>query len=182
LTKNQEEEKGLVIVYTGEGKGKTTAALGLCLRAVGHGNRIRIIQFLKSDWPYGELEGLKRLQPEVDIDVLGAGCVGILDDIKPLEEHRRAAQSAMKIAAEVIRSGKYDIVILDEINVAANLKLITVADILKLIAEKPKQLDLVITGRYADARVIDRADLVTEMIEIKHPFQKGQLAKKGIDF
>ena len=121
---NQKEtDNGLVIVYTGNGKGKTTAALGLCLRSIGHGNKIRIIQFLKSDWHYGELEGLKRLAPDVEIDVLGAGCVGIMGDNKPIEEHRQAAQTALERAREVIASGAHDIVILDEINVALSLKL-----------------------------------------------------------
>ena len=179
---NDSSDKGLTIVYTGNGKGKTTAALGLCLRAVGHGNKIRIVQFLKSDWPYGELEGLKRLEPEVQIDVLGAGCVGIMDDNKPIEEHRQAAQKCLEAVREIIESDKYDIVVLDEINVAAELKLISTEDILELINIKPARLNLVITGRYADQRVIEKSELVTEMKEIKHPFQKGQLARKGIDF
>ncbi len=179
---NDDKNRGLVIVYTGDGKGKTTAALGLCVRAVGHGNKIRIIQFIKSDWPYGELEGLKRLSPEVKMDVMGAGCIGIMDDNKPIEEHRQAARQAFDTAREAVKSGGYDIVILDEINIATSLKLIPVEDLLTLISEKPKELDLVLTGRSADQKVIEAADLVTEMKEIKHPFRKGKLAKKGIDF
>lgn len=172
----------MVIVYTGNGKGKTTAALGLCLRAVGHGNKICIIQFLKSDWQYGELKGIKRLAPDVVITPMGVGCIGILDDDKPLEEHKRAAQAALKEAARIIREGEYDIVILDEITIAMHLKLIPVDDILSLIADRPTTVSLVITGRYADAKIIAAADLVTEMKEIKHPFQKGQLSRKGIDY
>jgi cob(I)alamin adenosyltransferase len=174
--------RGLVIVYTGDGKGKTTAALGLCLRAVGHGNKIRIIQFIKSDWPYGERRGLERLAPEVELDSLGIGCIGIMGDDKPIEEHRDAAMKALQMAREVIGSDRYDIVILDEINVAVHLGLISGADILSLTANKPARLHLVLTGRYAPPEVIASADLVTEMKEIKHPFHKGEPGRKGIDF
>ncbi len=179
---NDDKNQGLVIVYTGDGKGKTTAALGLCVRAVGHGNKIRIIQFIKSNWPYGELDGLKQLTPEVEIDVMGDGYVGIMGDDKPIEEHRETARRAFDMAREAVKSGRYDIVILDEINIVTSLKLIPVEDLLTLISEKPKELDLVLTGRSADQKIIDAADLVTEMKEIKHPFRKGKLAKKGIDF
>lgn len=174
--------RGLVIVYTGDGKGKTTAALGLCLRAVGHGNKIRIIQFIKSDWPYGERRGLERLAPEVELDSLGIGCIGILGDDKPLEEHRSAAMKALQTAREAIASDRYDIVILDEINVAGHLGLIAAADMLSLIAAKPPRLHLVLTGRFAPPELIAAADLVTEMKEIKHPFHKGEPGRKGIDF
>lgn len=182
MKKKDKSENGLVIVYTGDGKGKTTAALGLCIRAVGHGNKVRIIQFIKGNWPYGELEGLKRLNPEVEISTLGTGCVGIMGDDKPIEEHHRAARQALSSAAEAIRSERYDIVVLDEVNVAVDLNLITLEDVLDLIENKPEDLDLVLTGRQADKKIIEKADLVTEMKEIKHPFRKGRLAKKGIDF
>jgi len=176
------DSRGLVIVYTGDGKGKTTAALGLCLRAVGWGNKIRIIQFIKGDWEYGELKGIARLAPDVEIDVMGAGCIGILGDDKPLEEHRAAAAQAFLKAREVILADRHDIVILDEINIATNLGLIGVDDILRLINDRPQHMHLILTGRYADSRIIDAADLVTEMREIKHPFQQGQLSRQGIDF
>ncbi|NMC44646.1 MAG: cob(I)yrinic acid a,c-diamide adenosyltransferase [candidate division Zixibacteria bacterium] len=177
-----EAARGLVIVYTGDGKGKTTAALGLCLRAVGHGNKIRIIQFIKSDWPYGERRGLERLAPEVELDSLGIGCVGILGDDKPLEEHRSAAMKALQTAREAVASDRYDIVILDEINVAGHLGLIAAADILSLITAKPTRLHVVLTGRFAPPELIAAADLVTEMKEIKHPFRQGEPGRKGIDF
>lgn len=176
------DSRGLVIVYTGNGKGKTTAALGLCVRAVGWGNKIRIIQFIKSDWEYGELKGITRLAPEVDIDVMGAGCIGILGDDKPLEDHRSAAQRALVKAREIIDAGEYNIVVLDEINIATHMGLIAIDNVLQLIAGRPHGMHLVLTGRYADPRVIDVADLVTEMKEIKHPFQKGQLSRRGIDY
>lgn len=175
-------ERGLVIVYTGDGKGKTTAALGLCLRAVGHGYTVRIIQFIKSDWPYGERRGLERLAPEVQLDSLGAGCIGIMGDDKPIEEHRQAAQAALKAAGEAIGSGKYNIVILDEITIAIHLDLISVADVLALIANKPEPVHVILTGRYAPAELIEIADLATEMKEIKHPFREGKLGREGIDF
>ena len=178
----KDNEKGLVIVYTGDGKGKTTAALGLCIRAIGYNKKICIIQFIKGSWKYGELEGIKRLAPEVELYQKGLGFVGIIDDKLDKSEHIKAAGEALAFAGEKMHSGKYDIVILDEINVAVHLNLIGVDDVLSLIDNKPKPLDLVLTGRNARDEIIERADLVTEMREIKHPFRKGIKAKKGIDF
>lgn len=179
---NEGNSEGLVIVYTGDGKGKTTAALGLCLRAVGHGNKVRIIQFIKSDWPYGEREGLGRLAPEVELDIRGAGCIGILGDDLPIETHRNAAREAMAEAEAAVGSGRYDMVILDEVHIATHYQLIAVDDLLSLIRNKSAGLTLVMTGRYADRRIIDEADLVTEMKEIKHPYRSGRKAKKGVDY
>jgi len=176
------EDKGLVIVYTGDGKGKTTAALGLCIRAVGYDEKICIVQFIKGSWKYGELEGIKKLASNVELYQKGLGFVGIIDDKLDKSEHIKAAKEALEFAREKILSGKYDIVILDEINVAIHLDLIGVEDVLKVIDEKPELLDLVLTGRNAKKEIIERADLVTEMREIKHPFQKGIMAQKGIDF
>jgi len=177
-----EKEKGLVIVYTGDGKGKTTASLGLCVRAVGYNQKVCIIQFIKGSWKYGELDGIKRLAPNVELFQKGLGFVGIIDDKLDKSEHIRAAKEALEFAREKIHGGEYDIVILDEINVALQLKLIEVDDVVNIIENKPEFLDLVLTGRNARDEIIDRADLVTEMREIKHPFQKGIKAKKGIDF
>ena len=173
---------GLIIVYTGKGKGKTTAALGIALRAVGHGKKICMIQFIKGSWHYGEMHSSKRLEPEFEIIAIGRGFVGIIDDTTPKEEHKNIAKEAIKISIEKIQSGKYDIVILDEINYAINLDLVKVEDVLNLIKSKPPGLDLVLTGNYAKDEIIELADLVTEMKEIKHPFQRGIKAKKGIDF
>lgn len=178
----KEEEKGLVIIYTGDGKGKTTASLGLCVRAVGYDKKVCIIQFIKGSWKYGELDGIKKLAPNVELYQKGLGFVGIIDDKLDKSEHIKAAGEALDFAREKIHSGDYDIVILDEINVAIQLKLIEVGDVVNIIENKPKSLDLVLTGRNAKDEIIDRADLVTEMREIKHPFQKGIKAKKGIDF
>ena len=173
---------GLTIVYTGKGKGKTTAALGLALRATGYDKKICMIQFIKGSWHYGEMDSTKRLEPGFEMVAVGKGFVGIIDDKSPKEDHEKVAKEAIRISNDKIQSGKYDIVILDEISYAVNLNLISVDDVLKLIKLKPDDIDLVLTGNYAKEEVIEIADLVTEMKEIKHPFQKGIKAKKGIDF
>ena len=175
-------EQGLTIIYTGKGKGKTTAALGIALRAVGYGKRICMIQFIKGSWHYGEMISSKKLEPDFEMIAVGKGFVGIIDDRDPKEEHEKIANEAIKICSKKIQSGKYDIVILDEVNYAINLGLIKLEDVLSLIKSKPNELDIVLTGNYAKEELIEIADLVTEMKEIKHPFQKGKKAKKGIDF
>ncbi len=175
-------KNGLTIVYTGKGKGKTTAALGIALRATGYKKKICMIQFIKGSWHYGEMESSKRLEPEFEMVAIGKGFVGIIDDKSPKEDHQKIAKEAIRISNEKIQSGKYDIVILDEINYAVNLNLISLDDVLDLIKSKPENVDLVLTGNYAKEEVIEVADLVTEMKEIKHPFQKGIKAKEGIDF
>lgn len=176
------EKDGLVIVYTGKGKGKTTAALGIALRAVGYQKKICMIQFIKGSWHYGEMDSSKRLEPEFEMVAVGKGFVGIIDDKSSKEDHEKIAKEAIKISSQKILSKNYDIVILDEINYAVDLGLISLNDVLNLIKIKPKDLDLILTGNYAKEEVIEQADLVTEMKEIKHPFQKGIKAKKGIDF
>jgi len=175
-------KNGLTIVYTGKGKGKTTAALGIALRATGYKKKICMIQFIKGSWHYGEMESSKRLEPEFEMVAIGKGFVGIIDDKSPKEDHQKIAKEAIRISNEKIQSGKYDIVILDEINYAVNLNLISLDDVIDLIKSKPENVDLVLTGNYAKEEVIEAADLVTEMKEIKHPFQKGIKAKEGIDF
>ena len=175
-------DKGLVIVYTGKGKGKTTSALGIALRAVGYGKKITMIQFIKGSWHYGEMDSSKRLEPEFEMIAVGKGFVGILDDKSTKEEHETVANEALKISKEKINSGNYEIVILDEINYAVNLNLIKIEDVISLIKSKPEKVDMILTGNHARPELIEIADLVTEMKEIKHPFQKGIKAKKGIDF
>jgi len=176
------EKDGLTIVYTGKGKGKTTAALGIALRATGYEKKTCMIQFIKGSWHYGEMDSSKRLEPEFEMVAVGKGFVGIMDDKSPKEDHEKIAKEAIRISNEKIQSGKYDIVILDEINYAVNLKLISVDDVVNIIRTKPKKVDLILTGNYAKEEVIKASDLVTEMREIKHPFQKGIKARKGIDF
>ncbi|TBR07645.1 MAG: cob(I)yrinic acid a,c-diamide adenosyltransferase [Candidatus Nitrosotenuis sp.] len=176
------EKDGLVIVYTGKGKGKTTAALGMALRAAGYDHKTCMIQFIKGSWHYGEMTSSKRLEPEFELTAVGKGFVGILDDKTPKEIHQKIADEAIEISREKILSGKYNIVILDEINYAVNLGLVSLEKVLDLIKIKPSQLNLVLTGNHVKPEIIEVADLVTEMREIKHPFQQGIRAKKGIDF
>lgn len=175
-------ESGLIIVYTGKGKGKTTAALGMALRAIGHNYKICMIQFIKGSWHYGEMSSSKKLEPDFELTAVGKGFVGILDDKTPKEVHQKIAKEAIEIAKEKIISEKYNIIILDEINYAVNLGLVELADVLDLIKNKPQGVTLVLTGNHVKQEIIDVADLVTEMKEIKHPFQRGIRAKKGIDF
>ena len=175
-------EKGLVIVYTGNGKGKTTAALGMALRAIGYDHKVCMLQFIKGSWHYGEMDSSKKLEPNFELIAVGKGFVGILDDNSPREEHEKYAAEAVRICREKIFSEKYDVIILDEVNYAINLGLIDVQEIIKIIKEKPSNLDLVLTGRDVKEEIVELADLVTEMKEIKHPFKSGIKAKKGIDF
>jgi len=175
-------QKGLVIVYTGGGKGKTSAALGRVLRAVGYNHKVCMVQFVKGSWHFGELDSAKRLAPEFELITAGKGFVGILDDKSPREEHVKAANDTLAISKEKIMSGKFDVVILDEINYAVQLELLKIDGVVDLIKSKPAELDLVLTGNHAAKEVIEIADLVTEMKEIKHPFKSGMKAKKGIDF
>lgn len=173
---------GLTIVYTGGGKGKTTAALGIALRAAGYGKRTCMVQFIKGSWHSGELDSHRRLAPEFEIVAAGGGFVGIIDDRSPREDHERAAAAALGEAARRIGSGRYDIVILDEINYAADLGLVSVDDVMGLVRARPPGTDLVLTGNRAAPEVVEAADLVTEMREVKHPFRRGARARKGIDF
>ena len=174
--------KGLVIVYTGGGKGKTSAALGLVLRAVGYNHKVCMVQFVKGSWHYGELDSAKRLEPEFELVTAGKGFVGILDDKSPREDHVNAANEALMVGKENILSGKYNVAILDQINYAIQLELVKLNDVLDVIKSIPPELDLVLTGNHATEEIIELADLVTEMKEIKHPFKSGIKAKKGIDF
>ncbi len=182
MSDNAKTDKGLLIIYTGDGKGKTTAALGMTIRAVGYDWNVCIIQFIKGSWKYGELDGIKKLSPNVELNVMGEGFVGIIDDKKSFEQHRAAAKKAFEMALEKISSGKYNLVILDELNVAVNLGLVSQDELEQILNARPEKLHLVITGRGATKWLIDKADLVTEMKEIKHPFRKGILAQKGVDF
>ncbi len=171
------ERKGLVIVHTGNGKGKTTAALGMAFRALGHGFKILMVQFIKGSWKYGELETAKKFE-NFELRPMGLGFVST--DGKVSEKDRRAAHEALSFAQA--RLGNYDMVILDEVIYAIGFGLINENEVLSLIDEKPERLHLVLTGRNAPEKIIARADLVTEMCEIKHPYQKGIKAQKGIEF
>ena len=169
---------GLVQVFTGNGKGKTTAALGTVLRALGHGLRAYIIYFMRGDYPYGERRILAEL---VNVDFASFGSLEFVDpaNIKP-EEVEQAGQ-ALAAAREAMLSGNYDLVVLDEVNVAVAWKLVALDEVLKLVSDRPENVELILTGRYADARLVQQADLVTEMKHIKHPYEKGIKARKGIE-
>jgi cob(I)alamin adenosyltransferase len=178
----QKKSKGLVIVYTGNGKGKTTAALGMVLRAAGHGKRILIVQFIKNFQNYGELKFIKKYNCGIEIKTMGKGYVQIKGDKFPFEQHVRAAQQALQFAKDKILSKKYDIIVLDEINIALDKKLLTLDQVIELIQQKPADLHLVLTGRNAPKKLIHLADLVSEVKEIKHPYKKGIIAQKGIEY
>jgi cob(I)alamin adenosyltransferase len=170
------------VVLTGNGKGKTTSALGMTLRAAGHGMKVCIVHFMKGDMYAGELDGIKRLAPNVEIHLTGKGFCGIQGNPYPYKEHRANAQDAVRIAREKIASGAYDLVVLDEVNNALKLRLVDLTQVMELVDAKPPLMHLVLTGRDAHPDVIERADTVTEMREIKHAFRKDIEPQKGIDF
>ncbi len=171
------ERKGIVQVYTGEGKGKTTAALGQALRAVGHGWKVLIIQFLKSRLS-GEIKAAKNI-PNLTILQFGSGH---FVNNKPTQEDFDIAQRAWQIARESVLSGTYDMVILDEINGAIHYKMVDVEEVLKLIEERSPHVELILTGRYAHPRLIEMADLVSEIKAVKHPYARGISAREGVEY
>lgn len=171
--------KGYVQVYTGNGKGKTTASLGLAVRAAGHGLKTVIIQFMKGWIDYGELAGVKMLAPYVEIHQMGRDT--FVNRKNPDPEDVRLAREGWKLAKEIISSGKADIVVLDEVNCAMDFGLIPVGEVLKAIEEKPDGMELILTGRGAPPEIIETADLVTEMREIRHYYAKGVDARVGVE-
>lgn len=171
-------EKGYVHVYTGNGKGKTTAAIGLAVRAVGAGLKVFIGQFIKGR-PYSELTALERFGDAIQLRQFGRGC--FIYNNQPEPEDIRLAEEGLREAEAAIASGDRRLVILDEANVAVSLNLFGVDRLLELIERKPANVELVITGRGADPRLIERADLVTEMTEIRHYYHKGIMARDGIE-
>jgi len=177
-----EKKVGLVVVITGYGKGKTTSALGIILRAVGYGMRVCLIQFMKGDMYAGEYEALKLLAPQVEHHLTGKGFCGIQGNPYPHKEHRANAQDAIKLAKEKMLSGEFDILICDEISNALHLKLVDLPQVLDLIEGKPENMHLVLTGRDAHPEVIARANTVSEVKEIKHAYREGIEPQKGIDY
>lgn len=170
--------QGLVQIFTGDGKGKTSAAIGAVIRALGHGLKVYIAFFMKGARPSGEFHLLSRL-PGVTMASFGAGFVDP-KNVKPGE--KAAAQKGLDAAREAMLSGNYDLVILDEVNVAVAFGLLDVDEVLKLIGEKPERVELILTGRRADTRLVQAADLVTECLKIKHPYDSGVVAREGIEF
>jgi cob(I)alamin adenosyltransferase len=177
-----EKKEGLVVVITGHGKGKTTSALGMVLRAVGHGLKVGIIQFMKGDMYAGEWDGLKRLGDDVELFSTGKGFCGILGNPYSREEHRENAQYAINLAKEKIEQQAYDLLILDEINNARQLKLVDTEQVIELLNMRPEMMHMVLTGRDAHPDVIELADTVSEVNEIKHAYRKDIEPQPGIDY
>ena len=175
-------QKGLVIVFTGEGKGKTSAALGVAVRACGHKMFVSMVQFIKSASNTGEAAAAERLAPEFEFIPMGRGFVLNSKTGVSLSEHQRAAEAALLLACRRAQSGSWDVLILDEVNNAIKLGLIDIKDVVDLIRNKPEKLHLILTGRDAHPDIIALADLVTEMRPVKHPYDKGIPAQRGIDF
>lgn len=178
-------EHGLILVNTGNGKGKTTASLGVVLRAVGQGLKVLILQFIKSGHGYGELEGLKKLGDAVTIKSMGKGFIYYNRDkvtVEELEKHKAAAQEAWKTLVEEVNSDNWNLIVMDEINNAINYELIDVNSVVDMLKHKPERLHVILTGRYAKPEIIDVADTVTEMNVVKHAYEKGIKAAKGIEF
>lgn len=173
-------EQGLVQIYTGPSKGKTTAALGLAVRAVGHGFHVYIIQFMKGRSDYGELAGIQRLAPECQLEHFGTS--GWVHKGSLKQEDIEEAQKALIRTREIMLSGKWDIIILDEIINAIWFELLPEDSVLELIEKKPEHVELVLTGRNASQRLMDKAHLVTEMAQVKHPFELGIGARSGIEY
>lgn len=173
---------GLTVVITGNGKGKTTSAMGIALRASGHGLKTCIIQFMKGDLYTGEWDGVKMLGELVELHATGMGFCGIQGNPYTHAEHRTSAQAAVALAQEKIASGDFQIVILDEINNALKLKLVDLEQVLGLVKGKPSLMHLVMTGRDAHPDVVELADTVSEVCEIKHAYQKDIEPQPGIDY
>ncbi|NIT04335.1 cob(I)yrinic acid a,c-diamide adenosyltransferase [Candidatus Saccharibacteria bacterium] len=171
-------EKGSILVFTGGGKGKTTAAVGQAVRARGRDWRVLMIQFIKK-WVSGEVTPLKNLG--VEVHPMGLGFVGIMGDRRPRSEHEEAARDALELARKKIDEEIYDLLILDEVNVAISLGLLGTSEVLEFLENKPRNLSVILTGRGAPSEFVEIADLVSEVKEVKHPFQKGARAKKGVE-
>ena len=169
----------MLIVFTGNGKGKTTAAIGAVIRALGHGLRVYIVSFMKGDYPYGERSILSQL-PNVTMESFGSE--EFIDPENVKSEAKEQAKRALAAAREAMLSGSYDVIVLDEVNLAAAWNLVELEEVLKFIEAKPQGVELILTGREADSRLVKSADLVTEMLKIKHPYDEGVVAREGIEY
>ncbi len=173
----------MLLVFTGNGKGKTTAALGQAMRLVGDGKRVLMVQFIKGPWRSGEDDSQKLLGPNFKIVKMGKGFVGIFGDKLPREEHEKAAREALAFADKEIQSGKWEVVILDEVNNAVALGLISEKDVEKVLHRAHNKVEhVILTGRNATPELIEEADLVTEMREVKHPYTEGIKGVKGVEY
>lgn len=172
----------MLIVITGNGKGKTTSALGQALRSVGDGKKVLMVQFIKGPWRSGEDDSHKLLAPNFKIIKTGLGFVGILGDKLPREDHVNAAKKGLELARQEMLSGNWHMLILDEVHNAIQLNLLTVAEVMKVVDELLPGMDLILTGRDARQEFIDRSDIVSEVKEIKHVFSNGIKGKKGLEW
>lgn len=178
------QRRGLLLVFTGNGKGKSTAAFGLALRAAGNQMPVKVIQFIKGAWKTGEREAIKRGLPEIDVEVGGKGfTIERLRDPKiPMAEHHLTARAAFQMAREALAAGRYRMVVLDEILGSIKAGLVSEEEVLELARSRPAELHLVLTGRGATPAIVEAADLVTEMREVKHHYKAGIPAQRGIEF
>lgn len=172
--------RGCLQVYTGNGKGKTTASLGLAIRAMGHGHKVIMIMFMKGSKNYGELETARMCLPHLTIEQFGLDTFVNKDN--PTREDIDQARKALARAMDIVSEGNYDLVILDEINVALDYQLVPLDQVMKLIETRPPHVELVLTGRYAHPKIIEAADLVTEVALVKHPFYQGVEAREGVEY
>ena len=175
------ETTGLVLVFTGDGKGKTTAALGTALRAFGQGMKVLVLQFIKGGWVTGEQKASIQLGPGFELRQLGSGFIKF-DDAEKLAEQKRIAQQGLAEVRQAVLSGQYDLIVLDEVNYAIGYGLISQDEVLTIIKDKPPALHLILTGRNASDEIIKAADLVTKMEPIKHPYGQGISAQVGIEY
>jgi len=176
------KRQGLVVIITGNGKGKTTSAMGMALRSAGHGLKVCIIQFMKGDIYSGEWDGVKLLGGLVELTATGKGFCGIQGNPYPYEEHRKNAQDALLLVDEKMASGEYQVMILDEINNALELQLVDLDQVLRILEKRPPALHLIMTGRSAHPDIIAVADTVSEVREIKHAYRKDIEPQPGIDY
>ncbi len=174
-----DSKKGLLMVFTGNGKGKTTSALGLTFRALGHGWRVCFIQFIKGSWKYGELEAAKRFSGQLDFHVTGRGFTWKSED---LDKDIAAAREGWDLARRVIEENRHQLVVLDELTYLVSYKMLDEGEVLEVLGSRDPGLHVVVTGRGAGEGLIEAADLVTEMREIKHPYKHGIKAQQGIEF
>ncbi|WP_417910409.1 cob(I)yrinic acid a,c-diamide adenosyltransferase [Candidatus Electronema sp. PJ] len=175
----EEQRKGLLMVYTGNGKGKTTAALGLTLRSLGHGWPVCFIQFIKGSWKYGELTAAHRFADLLDFHVVGRGFTWKSND---LEKDTAAAHAGWELAKRILAEGRHQLVVLDELTYLIRYKMLAEEEILDTLTRRSPSVHVVVTGRGAGERLLQAADLVTEMHEVKHPYRQGIRAQQGIEF
>jgi cob(I)alamin adenosyltransferase len=172
----------MLIVITGNGKGKTTSALGQALRVIGDGGKAIMYQFIKGPMKSGEDESVKRLHSDFEIIKGGLGFVGIRGDTHPINEHIKAAEKTWSNVKKAIESKKYNFIVIDELNVALDLKLLKLAPVVSFLEKNKTRVNIMVTGRYANKKIMELGDIVSEILDVKHPFEKGVGARKGIEY